>query len=96
MIPQGSAWSGPFSVALAGLLVIGVLPACGKAGPPIAPEDLGVAAKLERERHQRERHEEATTQTQDSGTADAIERPRTGAPPNGGVVLPPLRPIGTQ
>ena len=73
-----------FSAASAGLLVLHLLAACGKVGPPVAPEDIGIAAKLERERQQHPT----------SGTADEEEKPPSDGRPAEDVVLPPLRPIG--
>ncbi|MBM4134346.1 MAG: hypothetical protein FJ245_11310 [Nitrospira sp.] len=35
---------------LIGALWLATLSSCGTVGPPIPPEDIGVAAKLERER----------------------------------------------
>lgn len=59
--------------------------ACGVVGPPIAPEDVGLAAALEKGK-QRERAKAAAAEV----------KPGEEAPPAEQVPdLPPLRPIGT-
>jgi predicted small lipoprotein YifL len=54
---------------------------CGVAGPPIAPENIGIEAKI---RAQRQAEEPRATP----------EAPSPEEEPE--VVLPPLRPVGTQ
>jgi hypothetical protein len=64
---------------------------CGTVGPPIAPEDVGVAPLIERQNKQR---------TQQAGRSGApldnerIEEPQSTHPVGQDEELPPLRPIG--
>ena len=82
-------------VGMAGLLVVDSLSSCGKVGSPIAPEDIGIAAKVEEERRQAQAAE-------GSGKEPEREMAEPGARPPGEeaakeeIILPPLRPIGTQ
>jgi hypothetical protein len=74
-------------VVLAGLpLIVGVLTAgCGTIGPPMAPEDIGLAARI---RADQEKEEKA---------ANAQSKPKVEeeeATPEG--ELAPLYPIGTR
>lgn len=86
---------GVVGVLLGGLLVIHSLEGCGKKGSPIPPEDIGVAAKLERERQQAAQG--ARRQAQQVAPAEGErERPPDDLPSEEDVQLPPLRPIGTQ
>ncbi len=78
---------GVVGVLLGGLLVIHSLEGCGKKGSPIPPEDIGVAAKLERERQQA---------AQEAPAKGEREDPSDELPSEEDVQLPPLRPIGTQ
>ena len=75
------------------LMVIALLGGCGKAGAPIPPEDLGVAVKLEQERQQATREEQAATAVQDPRP---VEQKGAQAIEQGTLELPPLRPIGTR
>ena len=74
-------------------LLLGV--ACGKVGPPIYPEDIGLAVKLEEHRAQqaaetdRPESEPAQDTSEEGNTRDTV-------PQEGEVVLPPLRPLGSQ
>ncbi len=82
-----------FATLFGMLMVMALLGGCGKAGPPIPPEDLGVALKLEQERQQATRGEHTATAVQDPRPeeqkgAQEIEQ--------GTLELPPLRPIGTR
>lgn len=74
-------------------MVIALLGGCGKAGAPIPPEDLGVAVKLEQERQQATREEQAATAVQDPRP---LEQKGAQAIEQGTLELPPLRPIGTR
>lgn len=69
--------------------------ACGKVGPPIYPEDIGLAVKLEERRSNKaselERAEGGFPQSQEEPNGD-----RTEIPQEGDVLLPPLRPLGSQ
>lgn len=67
-------------IGLAAAVVLDWLGGCGKIGSPIPPEDIGIAAKVERERQ-----EQAVEDTEEA------ERRREEE-----VELPVLRPIGTR
>jgi hypothetical protein len=56
---------------------------CGVVGPPLAPEDIGIEAKI---------------RSQEKAAAQAIENGEQEIVPIGqeDVPLPPLRPVGTQ
>lgn len=76
----GSLGVGIIWIGLAAAVVLDLLGGCGKVGSPIPPEDIGIAAKLERER-----------QEQAVPDAAEVEREREDE-----VELPPLRPIDTR
>lgn len=76
----GSFGAGIIWMGLAAAVVLDLLGGCGKIGSPIPPEDIGIAAKLERERR-----EQAARDRKEA------ERERDEE-----VELPPLRPIGTR
>ena len=61
-------------------VVLDWLGGCGKVGSPIAPEDIGIAAKVEQERR--------AASGEDREEAEREEKEE--------VELPPLRPIGTR
>lgn len=67
-------------IGLAVAVVLDLLGGCGKIGSPIPPEDIGIAAKLEREGEEQAAQDE-----------EEAERRREED-----VKLPPLRPIGTR
>lgn len=48
----GSFGAGIIWMGLAAAVVLDLLGGCGKVGPPIPPEDIGIAAKIERERRE--------------------------------------------
>ena len=62
-------------------VLFSVAAGCGVTGSPIAPEDIGIEAKI---RAQRQAEEQRATP----------EAPSPEAEPE--VVLPPLQPVGTQ
>ena len=67
-------------------LAIWSLAACGVMGPPVAPEDVGVAPTIER---QKRADTEAGRQSGEV-TQPVLE------PQGQDVDLPPLRPVGTR
>ncbi|MEC4891133.1 MAG: hypothetical protein RI101_13845 [Nitrospira sp.] len=80
-------------VLLSGLLALGTLMGCGIVGPPIPPEDVGVARTIAQQKKQHEREA--------AGQKRKIEEPVTGegtplAPVGQDQELPPLRPVGTR
>jgi len=73
------------------MLVVGLLVSCGVAGPPIPPENVGVAATIER---QQKRDALNAQQREAAATAEAAES--DPALQGQDVNLPPLRPVGTR
>ncbi len=63
--------------------MIFIVQSCGVVGPPLAPEDIGIEAKI---------------RSQEKAEANAIENGEKEIVPidQENVSLPPLRPIGTQ
>ena len=82
-------------VGAAGLLVVDLLAGCGLAGPPIAPEDIGIAAKVEEERREAQRLEGQDGE-QERALVEPGARPPEEEAAQEDIILPPLRPIGTQ
>ncbi len=78
------------------LLVVHFLPGCGKVGPPIPPEDVGIAAKLEEKRLEEAQISEQPEGDQVPRRPDEKAGPEVMVPPEEDVILPPLRPIGGQ
>lgn len=70
------------TIALTGVLFL-FAAGCGVVGSPIAPEDIGIEAKIRAQRQAEERH--STPEGQPISPTEESE-----------VLLPPLRPIGTQ
>ncbi len=70
-----------FSLLFGGMIFI--VQSCGVVGPPLAPEDIGIEAKI---------------RSQEKAEANAIENGEKEIVPidQENVSLPPLRPIGTQ
>ena len=80
-MPKSSSYgAGIIWIGLAAAVVLDLAGGCGKIGSPIPPEDIGIAAKLERDR-----------QEQAAEDSKEAERQR-----DEGIELPPLRPIGTR
>jgi len=61
--------------------------ACGVVGTPIAPEDVGVAPLIERQKR---------LDALDAKKREAEEAPPVLEPQGQDVDLPPLRPVGTR
>ncbi len=72
------------------LVVLGAVAGCGVVGPPIAPENVGVAPIIEQQKRQQAGQRLPTIE----GTQSHI--PEVIAPPAQDEELPPLRPIGTR
>ncbi len=70
-----------FSLLFGGMIFI--VQSCGVVGPPLAPEEIGIEAKI---------------RSQEKAEANAIENGEQEIVPidQENVSLPPLRPIGTQ
>ena len=65
----------------------GLLLSCGVVGPPVAPEDVGVAPIIERQKRQ---------EALDTKEREAAETQPAMQPQGQEVELPPLRPVGTR
>jgi hypothetical protein len=77
---------------LAVMLMAGLLVSCGVVGPPVAPERVGVAPTIERQKKQQEeieaqRREKAREAEEDDSDQDMEEHDGE---------LPPLQPVGTR
>lgn len=73
-----------------GSLVLLSLLGCGTVGPPVAPEDIGVAAKLQREKLEREQRAKEAPQAEEApGQRAEEEGSLEQAPP------PSVRPSGS-
>lgn len=80
-VPTGGRHGGRIIwIGLAAVVVLDLAGGCGKIGSPIPPEDIGIAAKLERERQER-------------AAGDSKE---SEPHPDDEVELPPLRPVRTR
>jgi hypothetical protein len=60
---------------------------CGVMGPPIAPEDVGVAPLIERQ----QRLDRLDATEREAAEAESVPQPE-----GQNVDLPPLRPVGTR
>ena len=71
----------PFSLLLGGIMFL--VQSCGVVGPPLAPEDIGIEAKI---------------RSQEKAEAHTIENSEQEIVPldQEDVSLPPLQPLGTQ
>ena len=78
--------------ALVGV-IMGVLVGCGVVGPPVPPENVGVAPTIERQKKVEaldEKHREP------AAAAESAEPPPDPMLQGQDVNLPPLRPVGTR
>ena len=73
--------------SLAVAFLAGLLVACGAVGPPIPPENVGVALTIE----QQKKREALEAQQREAAESQAAAEPQ-GQDEN----LPPLRPVGTR
>jgi len=65
----------------------GLVVSCGVMGPPIPPEDVGVAPIIERQK---------LLDAQDAKQREAADAQPMMEPQGQDVDLPPLRPVGTR
>ncbi len=74
-----------FGLTLAAMMITA---GCGVVGSPIAPEDVGIAPRLQKEQEMeaQERAQAAQRQQAEPGMAEPSSEPE----------LPPLRPVGTR
>jgi hypothetical protein len=73
--------------------IVALLTACGVVGPPIPPEDVGVAPTITRQKLQHAREEQKPV----AGPVEEATQDVTAPPLQGqDVELPPLRPVGTR
>ena len=75
------------------VVVGGGIVACGTVGPPIPPENVGVAPLIEQ---QKKRHAKQAGQEPRVIEGAKGEVPEVGAPLGQDEELPPLRPVGTR
>ncbi len=73
-----------------GLLALG---GCGTVGPPIPPEDVGIAPIIRRQTAPAGAQADHRAPVLDSTQSDA---PELSDPPGQDEALPPLRPIGAR
>jgi len=76
--------------ALALIAAAGLLSACGVVGAPVAPETIGVAPTIERQKKEHEAQE--AKQREAAAEAEEQDPALLGQDEN----LPPLRPVGTR
>lgn len=74
----------------------GVMTGCGTVGAPIAPEDLPVAQKLQKEKEREAREKSKEMQEQRVEQTKGEQKPEGEAIAPEEVTLPPLRPVGTR
>lgn len=65
----------------------GLFVSCGVMGPPIPPEDVGVAPLIEQQKKR---------DALDAKQKEAADAPAVVEPQGQDVDLPPLRPVGTR
>jgi hypothetical protein len=75
---------------LALIAAVGLLSACGVVGAPVAPETIGVAPTIERQKKLQEARE--AKQREAAPEAEEQDPEPLGQDEN----LPPLRPVGTR
>ena len=75
---------------LALIAAAGLLSACGVVGAPVAPETIGVAPTIERQKKEHEAQE--AKQREAAAEAEEQDPALLGQDEN----LPPLRPVGTR
>ena len=78
--------------ALVGV-IMGVLVGCGVVGPPVPPENVGVAPTIERQKKVEALEEK---QREAAAAAESVELPPDPMLQGQDVNLPPLRPVGTR
>jgi hypothetical protein len=76
--------------SLALITAAGLLGACGVVGAPVAPETIGVAPTIERQKKEHEARE--AKQREAAAEAEEQDPALLGQDEN----LPPLRPVGTR
>jgi hypothetical protein len=74
-------------------VIMGVLVGCGVVGPPVPPENVGVAPTIERQKKVEALEEK---QRETAAAAESAEPPPDPMLQGQDVNLPPLRPVGTR
>ena len=74
------------------MLAAGLLASCGVVGPPVAPETVGVAPTIAKQKKQQEALE--AQQREKAAQAETEEAEREPEEPE--VALPPLQPVETR
>lgn len=78
--------------SLALTLMAWLLAACGVVGPPVAPESVGIAPIVERQKKQQEALEAQQREKAREAETDESDQEREEHE----VELPPLQPVGTR
>lgn len=81
-------WPKPVVLFVIMLAICAIAVGCGVIGAPIAPEDVGIAPRLEKEQEQEAKGREQAAQQQEARSG-AVEPPSEPE-------LPALRPVGTR
>ncbi len=76
-------------------LIGGLCAGCGVVGPPVAPENVGVAPTIEKQK-MRDALEAAQREAEAAAAAEAAQIPADPAIQGQDESLPPLRPVGTR
>ena len=74
-------------------VIMGVLVGCGVVGPPVPPENVGVAPTIERQKKVEALEEK---QREAAAAAESAEPPPDPMLQGQDVNLPPLRPVGAR
>jgi len=74
----------PAMVAVLALLFVGVAGGCGTIGPPVPPEEIGIAARLEQEKQKEAEREKARKAAEEP---EALPEPEEDVPDD---VMQPL------
>jgi hypothetical protein len=74
------------------IVTAGLVSSCGVVGAPVAPETIGIAPTIER---QKTEHAAIETQQREAAAAAGAEEPDPALLEEDDL-LPPLRPVGTR
>ena len=85
----------PRATSIVAGVTMGMLVACGVAGPPVPPENVGVNPIIERQK-KLEALEEKQREAAAAAAAESAEPPPDPMLQGQDVNLPPLRPVGTR
>jgi hypothetical protein len=74
------------------IVAAGLLSSCGVVGAPVAPETIGVAPTIERQKKEHEAREATQREAAAAAEAEESDAAMRGQDED----LPPLRPVGTR